>query len=58
MWWRKVMKSRNGSILLLTFSGVIWLVVACHEDSQAAQIVAGLGFFLLAYVYAQITRIR
>jgi hypothetical protein len=46
---------RNGVILLLTLIGIVFLVVAVHEDSQAAQVIAALGFFLLAYVYAKIT---
>lgn len=49
---------RNGTILALTTCGVLGVVLAASEDRQAGWILAGLGCFLLAYVYAQITRVR
>lgn len=46
---------RNGMILGLVWLGVVLWVVATWEDRMAALMIAGLGCWLLAYVYAQVT---
>lgn len=48
---------RNATILSLTLCGVILLAwTTTREDPMAGRMVAGLGCFLLARVYAEITR--
>lgn len=47
---------RNGVILGLTTLGVILLAAAVREDPMAATEIVGAGCFLLAWVYAQVTR--
>lgn len=47
---------RNGTILSLILTGNLLLIWAVSEDPPAARLVAAAGCFLLAYVYAQITR--
>lgn len=49
---------RNGVILSLTLLGVILLVVMAHEDRQGAELIAGMGCFLLAAVYWGLNRDR
>lgn len=46
---------RNGVILGLTLAGVILLTWGVREDPMAATMTSGLGCFLLAWVYAQVT---
>lgn len=47
---------RNGVILGLTTLGVILLAAAAREDPMAATEIVGVGCFVLATVYAQVTR--
>jgi len=49
---------RNGVVLALTLLGVVLIVVATREDPQGSLTIAGLGCFLLAGVYAQLTKPR
>lgn len=49
---------RNAAILVSVLAGNLCLVRAVAEDSQAAWMVAGLAWYLGAYVYAQLTKPR
>jgi hypothetical protein len=50
------MRERNAVILTLTLLGVILWIVTIREDHEAVMWSAALGCWLLAYVYAQVTR--
>lgn len=47
---------RNGVILGLTLGGAILLTLAVAEDRMAAEMVAAAGVWLVAWVYAQVTK--
>ncbi len=49
---------RNGTVLGLTICGIYAWVWATWEDPMARRMVMGLGCFLLAWVYAQLTKPR
>lgn len=49
---------RNTVILWLTLTGSLLLVEAAWRDPMSAKLVAAGSCFLLAYVYAQLTRPR
>lgn len=51
------MQLRAGVTLSLTFLGIVFLVAATASVAEA-RLIMGLGCFLLAAVYAQITKPR
>lgn len=50
------MRMRNGVILSLTTLAGILLTWAVAEDPPAAKLVGAAATYLLAYVYAQVTK--
>ena len=53
------MQLRNGVILSLTLIGILLLALAISPQEAGVRIGAlGVGSFLLAYVYAELTRPR
>ncbi len=50
------MAMRNAVILWLTLTGVVLLAFATSADRRVSEAVASGGCWLLAWVYAQLTR--
>lgn len=47
---------RNSVILGLTLAGILFQLIGMREDPMAVTMGAGLACFLLAVVYAQLTK--